>query len=151
MAEEAQKRTRVFFDISIGNKAEGRITFELYVSNHFESAHNWYMLTLADITMWCPRRQRTFVLFALVRKAMANPAHYSHTRALLSTVSSSSLWSKEEISQLVMALVESRFMVLSLMMRTLSSSTPNHSCYLWPMLVQVRNSNRRNSSANTEG
>lgn len=32
MADEPQKRTRVFFDISIGNKAEGRITFELYVS-----------------------------------------------------------------------------------------------------------------------
>ena len=42
MADEPQKRTKVFFDISIGNKAEGRITFELYGSPIIRIAKSWF-------------------------------------------------------------------------------------------------------------
>ena len=46
--EEPQKRTRVFFDISIGSKAEGRITFELYDDVVPKTAENFRCLCTGE-------------------------------------------------------------------------------------------------------
>ena len=47
MAEQ-KKRSRVFFDISIGNKSEGRITFELYDDVVPKTAENFRALCTGE-------------------------------------------------------------------------------------------------------
>ena len=48
MAEETKKRSRVFFDISIGKKAAGRITFELYDDIVPKTAENFRALCTGE-------------------------------------------------------------------------------------------------------
>ncbi|KAI1425049.1 cyclophilin-like domain-containing protein [Xylaria sp. FL1777] len=48
MAEETKKRSRVFFDITIGKKAAGRITFELYDDIVPKTAENFRALCTGE-------------------------------------------------------------------------------------------------------
>ncbi|KAF2963768.1 hypothetical protein GQX73_g9806 [Xylaria multiplex] len=48
MAEETKKRSRVFFDISIGKKAVGRVTFELYDDIVPKTAENFRCLCTGE-------------------------------------------------------------------------------------------------------
>ncbi|KAI3332899.1 cyclophilin-like domain-containing protein [Ustulina deusta] len=48
MAEETKKRSRVFFDITIGKKAAGRITFELYDDIVPKTAENFRCLCTGE-------------------------------------------------------------------------------------------------------
>ncbi|KAI1756337.1 cyclophilin-like domain-containing protein [Xylaria castorea] len=48
MAEETKKRSRVFFDISIGKKAAGRVTFELYDDVVPKTAENFRCLCTGE-------------------------------------------------------------------------------------------------------
>ena len=80
------KRSRVYFDISIGNSKAGRVTFELVrLVIHVDSRTS---LTCHSTMMLSPKPPTTSEVSARARRAMASPGFPSTTRALASTESS---------------------------------------------------------------
>ena len=115
----ADKRTKVFFDLNMGGKDLGKVTFELYNDIVPKTAENFKVL--------CTREKpEGFKNSSFHRIIKSNKIIYIQT-----------LWLKEEISQLATVLEVNQSTEKSLLTKTSKSNTLNLIFCQWQMPAKI--------------